>query len=70
MWHYLSALDKKLGALRHGAPFVSWDLPVAIKIVRDRILKQEKGDRAFVDLLLMTRDLGDNSLDAVGVNIG
>ena len=61
---------KNPGALRDGAPFVSCDLPVAIKIVRDRILKQEKGDGAFVDLLLMTRDLGDNSLDTVGVNIG
>ncbi len=66
-WHYLSVLDKKPGALRHGVPFVNWDLPVAIKIVRDRILKQEKGDRAFVDLLLMTRDLGDDGLDALEV---
>jgi hypothetical protein len=27
-WHYLPILEKKPGALRHGAPFVSWDLPV------------------------------------------
>jgi hypothetical protein len=62
-WHYLPVLDKKPGALRHGAPFQSWDLPVAIKVVRDRILKQDKGDRAFVDLLLMARSLGDNGLE-------
>jgi hypothetical protein len=66
-WHYLSVLDKKPGALRHGAPFVSWELPVSIKVVRDRILKQDKGDRAFVDLLLMARDLGDNGLDTLEI---
>jgi transposase len=66
-WHYLPVLEKKPGALRHGAPFVTWDLPVSIKVVRDRILKQDKGDRAFVDCLLMARDLGDNGLDALDV---
>jgi hypothetical protein len=35
--------------------------------VRDRLLKQDKGDRAFVDLLLMARDLGDGGLDALEV---
>lgn len=66
-WHYLPVLDKKPGALRHGAPFVTWDLPIPIKVVRDRILKQDKGDRAFVDLLLMARDLGDIGLDTLEV---
>lgn len=66
-WHYLPVLEKKPGALRHGAPFVTWDLPVAIKVVRDRILKQDKGDRAFVDLLLMARDLGEAGLDTLDV---
>jgi transposase len=66
-WHYLPVLEKKPGALRHGAPFVEWDLPVPIKVVRDRILKQEKGDRAFVDLLLMARDLGATGLDTLEV---
>ena len=64
-WHYLPVLEKKPGALRHGAPFQTWDLPIPIKVVRDRILKQDQGDRAFVDLLLMTKDLGDNGLDAL-----
>jgi transposase len=66
-WHYLPVLEKKPGALRHGAPFQSWDLPVSIKVVRDRILKQDKGDRAFVDLLLMARSLGDNGLETLDV---
>lgn len=57
-WHYLPILEKKPGALRHGAPFVQWELPQAIQRVRDRILKQPKGDRAFVELLLMAREAG------------
>ena len=66
-WHYLPVLEKKPGALRHGAPFQQWDLPVSIRVVRDRILKQDKGDRAFVDLLLMARALGDGGLDTLEV---
>jgi hypothetical protein len=31
--------------------------------VRDRILKQPKGDRAFVELLLMARDAGLETLE-------
>ena len=66
-WHYLPILEKKPGAIRHGAPFQTWDLPISIKTVRERILKQDKGDRAFVDLLLMARDLGDEGLDTLDV---
>jgi hypothetical protein len=61
-WHYLPLLKRKPGALRNGVPFLEWDLPVAIQIVRDRILKQPKGDRAFVELLLMARDIGLETL--------
>ena len=57
-WHYLPILERKPGALRHGVPFREWDLPMAIQRVRDRILKQPKGDRAFVELLMMTREFG------------
>lgn len=66
-WHYLPVLEKKPGALRHGAPFQNWDLPVAVKVVRDRILKQDKGDQAFVDLLMMARSLGDKGLESLEV---
>jgi len=66
-WHYLPVLEKKPGALRHGAPFQQWDLPTPIRIVRDRILKQDKGDRAFVELLLMARALGDVGLETLEV---
>jgi len=57
-WHYLPILERKPGALRNGVPFREWDLPVAIQQVRDRILKQPRGDRAFVELLLMAREVG------------
>jgi hypothetical protein len=57
-WHYLPLLERKPGALRNGVPFREWDLPTAIRLVRDRILKQPKGDRAFVELLLMARAFG------------
>lgn len=63
-WHYLPVLDKKPGALRNGAPFVMWDLPRSIITVRDRILKQPKGDRAFVELLMLA---GEAGLDALAV---
>lgn len=66
-WHYLPVLQKKPGALRHGAPFQSWELAVPIKVVRDRLLKQDQGDRAFVDLLLMARSLGDCGLETLEV---
>jgi len=63
-WHYLPILDKKPGALRNGAPFVSWDLPRPIQMVRERIVKQDKGDRAFVELLMLA---GEAGLDALTV---
>jgi hypothetical protein len=66
-WHYLPILEKKPGALRHGVPFQQWELPVSICVVRDRLLKQDKGDRAFVELLLMARALGDAGLDTLEV---
>jgi len=66
-WHYLPIAEKKPGALRHGAPFQQWDLATPIRIVRARILKQDKGDRAFVELLLMARSLGETGLETLEV---
>ncbi len=62
-WHYLLILERKPGALRNGTPFREWDLPQSIQLVRDRILRQPKGDRAFVELLLMARDAGLETLE-------
>jgi hypothetical protein len=50
-WHYLPALEKKPGALRNGAPFVDWDLPLAIRKVQDRITRLANGERQFVSIL-------------------
>lgn len=61
-WHYLPVLEKKPGALRDGAPFVAWDLPLPIQRVRDRILKHPKGDRAFVELLILAGEAGLEAL--------
>jgi len=61
-WHYLPLLERKPGALRNGAPFREWDLPIAIQLVRDRILKQPRGDRGFVELLIMAREEGLEAL--------
>jgi transposase len=50
-WHYLSALERKPGALRNGAPFVDWDLPAPIAKVQSRITKLPNGERQFVTIL-------------------
>ncbi|MDD4905591.1 MAG: hypothetical protein PHD39_05465 [Methylobacter tundripaludum] len=60
-------MEKKPGALRQGAPFQAWELAVSIKRVRARLLKQDQGDRAFVDLLLIARSLGDCGLETLEV---
>jgi transposase len=62
-WHYVPILETKPGALRHGQPFVEWQLPPSIEAVRTFVLKQPKGDRAFADLLLAARESGLDALD-------
>ena len=62
-WHYLPLLEKKPGAIRHGAPFQNWELPEAIRHVREKLRKQDKNERAFVDLLLLTREAGLDALE-------
>ncbi|RLA01594.1 MAG: IS21 family transposase, partial [Gammaproteobacteria bacterium] len=57
-WHYLSVLEKKPGALRHGAPFKDWELPEAIEKVRTKLRRQEQSERDFIDILLLSREAG------------
>ena len=64
-WHYLPLLERKPGALRNGAPFVHWELPAPIAAVKDKLLKQPKGDRAFVEILLALRE--EHGSEWVGV---
>lgn len=54
---------KKTSALRHGVPFQGWELPRAIQKVRARLEKQPGGDREFVQLLLLARQLGVETLE-------
>ena len=63
-WHYLSVLEKKPGALRHGVPFQDWDLPKSIQQVRKKLLQQDKGDKAFVDCLLLAKEVGIDAFEA------
>lgn len=52
-WHYVPLLKQKPGALRDGAPFKHWDLPTAINAIKHLYLKRPKGDKDFVELLLL-----------------
>lgn len=61
-WHYLPVLEKKPGALRHGAPFHDWKLPAPLLAVKERLLKLPQGDKAFVDVLLALREHGTRVL--------
>jgi transposase len=50
-WHYVPVIARKPGALRNGAPFKDWVLPVAIERVRRRLSGSHDGDRQMVDVL-------------------
>ena len=50
-WHYLEVLRRKPGALRNGAPFKDWELPVPLKQVRAAMINRPDGDKHFVGIL-------------------
>ena len=56
-WHYVPVLARKPGALRNGAPFKDWVLPVALDRVRRKLAGSADGDRQMVEIL--TAVLGD-----------
>ncbi len=62
-WHYRPVLERKPGALRDGAPFQQWDLPAPVRKVLELLLKQTGGDKAFVELLLLSRPHGLKPLE-------
>lgn len=62
-WHDLPVLEKKPGALRHGIPFQAWDLPEPIQQVRKKLLQQDKGDKAFVNCLLLAKEVGMDAFE-------
>ena len=57
-WHYLGILERKPGALRNGAPFLDWHLPVNLKRVRATLARRPGGDREFVEILLAAKRFG------------
>jgi hypothetical protein len=50
-WHYVPVLARKPGALRNGAPFKDWPLPVGLERVRRRLKGCADGDRQMVKVL-------------------
>jgi hypothetical protein len=49
--HYLSVVQRKLGALRNGAPFT--ELPDSFKRLQNKLLKRQGGDREMADILAL-----------------
>jgi hypothetical protein len=49
--HYLPVLARKPGALRNGAPFKDWDLPLSMRRVQRKLGRVPNGDRQMVDIL-------------------
>ena len=64
-WHYLPVLQRKPGALRNGAPFKDWALPVAIERTLERLKSYNDWDRQSVDILSMVPLSGSVSRDRV-----
>ena len=57
-WHYVPLLEHKPGALRNGAPFQQWQLPAAVETLKQQYLKRSRGDKDFVQLLLLIQKHG------------
>lgn len=62
--HYLPLLEKKPGAIRNGAPFCEWNLPVGLKKVIGSLMKDKGGDKAAVSILLAISTYGLEAVDA------
>jgi len=57
-WHYVPLLKQKPGALRDGAPFIDWQLSKPMLKVKDLYLTTKRGDRDFVELLMLVQEHG------------
>jgi transposase len=62
--HYIPVLARKPGALRNGAPFKNWELPIAIRRVRRKLERQPGGDRQMVDILSAVLTDGIDAVEA------
>jgi transposase len=63
-WHYVPVLARKPGALRNGAPFQNWLLPLAIERVRRRLKAAHDGDRQMVSILAAVLTDGIDAVEA------
>jgi transposase len=57
-WHYVPLLERKPGALRHGAPFKDWQLPDGLAAVRRALSPYSDGDKQFIQLLSEIKTFG------------
>ncbi|EAQ11771.1 hypothetical protein BD830_11728 [Maritimibacter alkaliphilus HTCC2654] len=62
--HYIPVLARKPGALRNGAPFREWELPVPIRRVWRKLERQPGGDRQMVDILSAVLTDGIDAVEA------
>lgn len=62
--HYIPVLARKPGALRNGAPFKEWDLPLPIRRVWRKLERQPGGDRQMVDILSAVLIDGADAVEA------
>jgi len=62
--HYIPVPARKPGALRNGAPFKQWDLPVAVRRVQRKLERQPGGDRQMVEILAAVLSDGLDAVDA------
>lgn len=62
--HYIPVLSRKPGALRNGAPFKEWDLPVPVRRVWRKPESQPGGDRQVVDILSAVLTDGVDAVEA------
>ncbi len=62
--HYIPVLARKPGALRNGAPFKEWELPVSIRRVWRKLEHQPGGDRQMVDILSAVLTDGIDAVEA------
>lgn len=62
-WHYVPLLEIKPGALRNGAPFKEFDLPLAMQSVHKRLSNYSDGDRRFIRILLQVKHHGVQAVE-------
>ena len=62
--HYIPFLARKPGALRNGAPFREWELPIAIRRVQRKLERQPGGDRQMVEILSAVLSDGIGAVEA------